>query len=408
MTVKSAVTKITNLFKFIISLLILLIIRLRKNEILPSTFLIIRLDAIGDYVLFRNFLEVVRNSERFGKYNITLCGNIIWRDLAEKLDSEFVDTFIWIDRRKFSNSFFYRYKILKSIYIMGFETAVDTTYSREILFGDSIIRASSAKLRIGSSGALDKHAKWKRNLLTDKYYTKLINTTKDNIFEFYRNKEFFEKLLDKPLQLTKPGIETDKIKYKSPTEKYVVIVPGAAIENRRWDVNNFGMLSSYIIRQFGFDIVLTGSESERAICGNLRKIINGENVFNVCSAISLPELVKLIANAEFLISNETGPVHIAVAVSTPFICISNGNHFGRFSPYPREVFDKGLYVYPPELMSRIEQSVKSLYESEYRYESRLDINSIDVASVYLTLNKLLKINSGIARKFQNNLGKKAH
>ena len=110
-------------------------------------------------------------------------------------------------------------------------------------------------------------------------------------------------------------------------------------------------------------------------------------------------MVKLIRNAEFLISNETGPVHIAAAVRTPFICISNGNHFGRFNRYPREVFEKGLYVYPPELMSRIEQSVKSLYESEYRYESRLDINSIDVVSVCIALNKLLKSNSGIARQF---------
>ena len=221
-----------------------------------------------------------------------MCGNIIWRDLAEKLDSDFVDTFIWIDRRKFSNNFFYRYKILKSIYIMGFETVVDTTYSREILFGDSIIRASNALLRIGSSGALDKHAKWKRNILTDKYYTKLINTTRDNVFEFYRNKEFFEKSLDKTINLTKPGIETDKIKYISPTEKYVVIVPGAADEKRRWDVNKYGLISSYIIKQFGIDIVLSGSESERAICGKLRNIINGENIFNVCSAIhpAVPEL----------------------------------------------------------------------------------------------------------------------
>lgn len=408
MSVKTALTKLSNPFKLIISLFIIYIIRLKKYEILPSTLLIIRLDVIGDYVLFRNFLKTVRNSEKYRNHKITLCGNIIWRDLAEELDSDFVDTFIWIDRRKFSNNFFHRYKILKSIYIMGFETAVDTTYSREILFGDSIIRASNAKLRIGSSGALDKHAKWKRNLLTDKYYTKLINTTKDNVFEFYRNKEFFEKLLDKPFKLTKPEIETDKIKYMSPSEKYVVMVPGAANEKRRWDINDFGLISSYIIRQFGFDIVLTGSESERAICGKLSKIINGENVFNVCSAISLPELVKLIANAEFLISNETGPVHMAAAVSTPFICISNGNHFGRFNPYPKEVFNKGLYVYPPDLMSRIEQSVKSLSESEYRYESRLDINSIDVASVCLTLNKLLNSNSGTARKFQNNLGKKAH
>ncbi len=379
--------KVLNLISHLVNLLLISILKFEKQIRTEKSLLIIRLDSIGDYILFRNFLKIIRNSEKYRNYRITLCGNIIWRDLAEELDSDFVDSFIWIDRKKFSNNIFYKYKILKSIYIKGFETVVDTTYSREILFGDSIISASNAKLRIGSSGALDKHTKWKRNLLTDKYYTKLINTTKNNVFEFYRNKEFFEKLLDNNFNLTKPGIEADKIKYVLPAEKYVVIVPGAADEKRRWDVNNFGQISSYISRQFGFDIVLAGSESERAICGKLRKIINGENVFNVCSAISLPELVKLITNTELLISNETGPVHIAAATSTPFICISNGNHFGRFHPYPEEIFNAGYYLYPPQIMKHI-NNLEKLSEL-YRFESNLDINLIKPNDVIKQIPKVL-------------------
>ncbi len=379
--------KVLNLISHLVNLLLISILKFEKQIRTEKSLLIIRLDSIGDYILFRNFLKIIRNSEKYRNYRITLCGNIIWRDLAEELDSDFVDSFIWIDRKKLSNNIFYKYKILKSIYIKGFETVVDTTYSREILFGDSIISASNAKLRIGSSGALDKHTKWKRNLLTDKYYTKLINTTKNNVFEFYRNKEFFEKLLDNNFNLTKPEIEADKIKYVLPAEKYVVILPGAADEKRRWDVNNFGQISSYISRQFGFDIVLAGSESERAICGKLRKIINGENVFNVCSAISLPELVKLITNTELLISNETGPVHIAAATSTPFICISNGNHFGRFHPYPEEIFNAGCYVYPPQIMKHI-NSPEKLSEL-YRFESNLDINLIKPNDVIKQIPKVL-------------------
>ena len=37
--------------------------------------------------------------------------------------------------------------------------------------------------------------KWKRNLLTNKFYTKLISQSPKNYFEFYRNKEFFENVL---------------------------------------------------------------------------------------------------------------------------------------------------------------------------------------------------------------------
>jgi len=375
MTVKSALVKLSNLFKFIISLLIIFIIRLKKNKILTGTLLIIRLDAIGDYVLFRNFLEVVRNSEPFGKYNITLCGNIIWRDLAEEFDSDFVDTFIWIDRRKFSNNFFYRYKILKSIYIMGFETAVDTTYSREILFGDSIIRASNAQLRIGSSGALDKHAKWKRDLLSDKYYTKLINTTRDNVFEFYRNKEFFEKFLVEKISLQKPSITKE---LNEPalhlTNTYIVLFPGSRQKNKIWSYKNFISVINFILENSLSDIVIVGSEMESDIANNIVRNINDTRIRNLTGQTKLSSLPSIIRSAELLITNESLAVHLAASVDTKFICVSNGERFGRFHPYPEEIFDAGYYVYPPQIMTHINNPEK--LSELYRSQSNLDINLI--------------------------------
>ena len=52
-----------NLIKFIIFFFINLLIRPNK-KIKLKTLLIIRLDAIGDYVLFRNYLEIISKSER--------------------------------------------------------------------------------------------------------------------------------------------------------------------------------------------------------------------------------------------------------------------------------------------------------------------------------------------------------
>ncbi len=389
MTVKIALTKLSNLFKFIILLLIIFIIRLKKNEILPGTLLIIRLDVIGDYVLFRNFLEVVRKSERFGKYNITLCGNIIWRDLAEELDSDFVDTFIWIDRRKFSNNFFYKYKILKSIYTKGFGTAVDTTYSREILFGDSIIRASNAKLRIGSSGALDKHAKWKRNLLTDKYYTKLINTTKDNVFEFYRNKEFFEKLLVEEISLLKPSITAELNKSALHlTNKYIVIFHGSRQKNKIWSYKNFIDVIKFILENFLSDIVIVGSEMESDIANNIVWNINDTRIRNLTGQTKLSSLPSIIRSAELLITNESLAVHLAACVDTKFICVSNGERFGRFHPYPPKIFDKGRYIYPPEIMVNSDQP--AMLSEKFRYSSDLDIQSVHPSEVIKLITELMR------------------
>jgi ADP-heptose:LPS heptosyltransferase len=38
-------------------------------------------------------------------------------------------------------------------------------------------------------------------------------------------------------------------------------------------------------------------------------------------------------NARIVISNDTGPAHIAAAVAVPVVCILGGGHYGRFMPY---------------------------------------------------------------------------
>lgn len=84
-----------------------------SKDIEPKSLLLIRLDAIGDYVLFRNFIEVLKKSEKYKEYKITLLGNVVWKDLSEELDREFVDEFIWLDKNRFKKDPVYRYKNLK-------------------------------------------------------------------------------------------------------------------------------------------------------------------------------------------------------------------------------------------------------------------------------------------------------
>src|ERR1700709_434902 len=63
--------------------------------------LIIKTDAIGDYILFRNFIEIIRNSVLYKDYEIDLLGNPRWRDTAEKYDGQYVNRFIFIDSDAF-------------------------------------------------------------------------------------------------------------------------------------------------------------------------------------------------------------------------------------------------------------------------------------------------------------------
>ncbi|MGE5409836.1 MAG: glycosyltransferase family 9 protein [Clostridiales bacterium] len=387
------VKKLNNLINYIETFVIEKIIISQQNVTVPNTLLIIKVDAIGDYVLFRNFLQAVKESKTFLNYKITLCGNIAWKELAESLDGKFVDKFVWLDRGHFYNSLTYRFRFLKRIYQAGYETATYPTYSREILYGDTIIKASQSKKRIGSIGSMERHAKWKRSLFTNSVYTKKIKTSRENIFEFYRNKEFFEELLGEKVKVSKPFIDTtgillpEEISGKLAKDRFIVLVPGAGISYRRWSTDNFVKTANFILDNYEYNIVISGSEEEWAIANEIMDKLHSIRVFNLAGCLKLSQLARLLSEAALLISNETSAVHFAAAVDTPVICISNGSFKGRFHPYPDEVFSEAYYVYPPQIESALGSGDT---EEKYRYISDIDVNSIKPARVIEKIREILK------------------
>lgn len=383
------IKKIRNIFNYLQLSILLFFVKLGKRKINARTLLIIRLDSIGDYVVFRNFLGAVKNSKQYKEYKITLCGNITWKNLAENLDSGSVDNFMWIDRKRFYKKIKYRYEILREIYKNGYEVVIETTYTREILFGDSIVKASNARIRIGSEGALDKHAKWKRELVSDKYYTKLLPAKNNNLFEFYRNTEFFQQLLNTELNIRNTSIDLSgsKLKFKLP-DKYVVMFPGSSDIKRRWSPENFSIVSNYIIKKYSLKIVIPLSKNEKEIAGSIIKNLPAESFIDLTGQTDLLDLAKILHDASLLITNDTSAMHFAAAVSTRFICISNGSYFGRFHPYPDEIFSGAYYVYPDEIMKNI-SNIDELNKL-YRFGSDLDINSIRSDSVINLIDKLIQ------------------
>jgi ADP-heptose:LPS heptosyltransferase len=334
-----------NLYKYYQLLKMLRRIKKEKREIKKGTLLLIRLDAIGDYVLFRNFLYELKNDEKYKNYKMTICGNIVWKELAETFDKEIAEDFIWINRMKFLNDPHYKFEILKDVYLRGFETAIDTIHSREILFGDSVIAASGAAERIGTI-VTEKYHKLKKGIFSDRFYTRLIPAEEEVMFEFERTKLFFSRLLGHPVSVIRPQIDLSKIKTSSSiTGRYIILFPGASRQNRMWSADNFREVARYIITNTDFNVAAAGSDNEKELGERVRPKNTDGRFFNLCGG-TLSELAGIIGRAELLVSNNTSAIHFAAAADTPFICIDNGFYYGRFIPYPDEVFNKGFYAYP--------------------------------------------------------------
>ncbi len=356
-------------------------IALKENvAVNKKSLLLIRLDAIGDYILFRNFIEIIRKSDKYKYYKITLLGNEVWKEIAEKIDGEFINNFIWLNRKKFNKNFIYRYQKFKEIVRNGYEIVINPRYSREFYYDDSIVKASIAKRKIGSEGDLSNIEPWHKKI-SDSYYTKLIPAKKEIMFEFYRNKEFFEGFLGETIDINRPHIDIDINKISATfnlPDKFVTLYIGASNAYRKWNYANFVEVALYLKERLNLDVVICGGEDD-ALYGE--KIVNNvKGAINLCGKTSLMDMIYIIKNSVLLISNETFAPHMAVALDIKNIfVIYNGNHFGRFVSYPKEICANYHVIYHPDIEKKLEDYKK--LSNSYGYGSSLDINEITAKSV---------------------------
>ena len=133
----------------------------QQNEL--ELILLIRQDAIGDFVMWLDTAKEYRKLYPPDKYKIVLAGNASWCDLAEELP--YWDKVIPVDVKKFKTVSRYRWKLLRKIRKLKIETAVQPTFSREFYNGDSLIRASSAHYKVGSEGDMSNRSWLKKNII---------------------------------------------------------------------------------------------------------------------------------------------------------------------------------------------------------------------------------------------------
>ncbi|MEI6480333.1 MAG: glycosyltransferase family 9 protein [bacterium] len=373
--------KLKKVFKIIVSqlLYILVIVKFRfkkKNKSTNKTLLIIKLDAIGDYVLFRNFLEEIRTSSTYKDYKITFLGNSVVKDLSETLDKAFVDEFIWIKKRNVFKNPLSILKIADLIY-NKFNTTIHATYSREFI-GDLLVKLSGSETRIGFYGDCNNISEKEKNK-TNTWYTKLVPIDPKINFEFYKNKSFFSQILNSELIIKKPYIDLKNLQISTPPilpSNFVLLFPGAQQNFRRWPADKFQSIANYLINKYNLDIVICGSKSDSALA-NIINPDDNKRIFDLTGKTSLTQLIFIISKAKLVISNDTSGAHIGAALDIPTIILSQFNHYMRFVPYPSEISDK-MFCLLPHIFDTVPQN--ELIE-KFKLGSDVDISLISIDDV---------------------------
>ncbi|MBI5049454.1 MAG: lipopolysaccharide heptosyltransferase II [Nitrospirae bacterium] len=121
------------------------------------------------------------------------------------------------------------------------------------------------------------------------------------------------------------------------SELIIGINPGAAYGSaKRWQPRKFAEVIYRIINELNGSVVLFGSSPEIEIANEIssqltdnssRFTVHGLRLLNLAGRTTLRQLASLISECNALITNDSGPMHIASSVSVPIVAL-----FGSTNP----------------------------------------------------------------------------
>src|SRR5262249_40893250 len=135
-------------------------------------------------------------------------------------------------------------------------------------------------------------------------------------------------------------------------DPYLVLNPNASdlLYERRWPADRFiGLLERLACE--GWRTVLIGDRSESRYVESLVGRLSADarrSVIDTSGRLSLGDLLALIADAACVITNDTGPMHLAFALGRPTVCLFgpvDPRHYG-FDPANGETLYAPVFCSP--------------------------------------------------------------
>lgn len=158
-----------------------------------------------------------------------------------------------------------------------------------------------------------------------------------------------------------------------PNRPLVLLAPGAAFGwTKRWPAESFGRLGRLVIEQGLLCATVIGPREERL--AEEARVTAGGYLPALGADLDPMALAALAARALVVVSNDSGPMHLAAAVGTPVVAMFGPTDPGRTGPIgvPSEVLDRYVFCSP-------------CYRKEcpYRHECMREIAVEDVLAALL-------------------------
>jgi heptosyltransferase-2 len=109
----------------------------------------------------------------------------------------------------------------------------------------------------------------------------------------------------------------------APSDAFVVLNPGGNNPAKRWPPDRFASLADYLTEHHNLRVLVSGSPSEGDLCDDIVKRCAPDTgaVSLARLGVTLGALKGVVARARLMVTNDTGPRHIAAAFAVPVVSL---------------------------------------------------------------------------------------
>lgn len=290
----------------------------------PQKILIVKPSSLGDVVHSLPFLNAL--SRRFPDAKIDW---VIARGLEDILEGHpmihrlwVIDKDTWKSIRNARNTIREVTLLFRQLKSQAYDVVVDL---QGLLRSGLITRATGSPVRIGFREAREG---------STMFYTHRVAGGKaiHAVDRYLKIAEHLGCSLSEVCFPFPPLENASSLTLHSPTftadDTFAVLVPGARWRTKRWPPEKFAQVASLLpIRT-----LIIGSRSDQSIAETIVSFSRGKAT-SLAGMTNLKELIGIMKKARFVLSNDSGPMHIAAALGVPVVALFGPTDPQRTGPY---------------------------------------------------------------------------
>jgi heptosyltransferase I len=116
-------------------------------------------------------------------------------------------------------------------------------------------------------------------------------------------------------------------------DKYLIVAPGARWNSKRWPTSFFAEVLDCMTEKSDMKFVIIGTKDEKHLADEIIRKCRKANPVSLADKTNMIELVELLRNAELILTNDSGPMHIAAALGTVVVALFGPTDPDLTGPY---------------------------------------------------------------------------